>query len=212
MKGRELRTLFGGWDTLGSVFELRRTLVNFLVVAISHSDDRGAWPSLDMPDLRECAKEAAGFDHGSTCAGQFHANLVVNLPLSIIDIEKVSRHHPSDPSHTGLVREKVRGELTMVSVQTGQSRAVTAASYGHGMAAVTRANHRAMVGSVELRRERARVSGLYGELEEWPRPSGIPSFHETATSLSIALDRCITSAKRCMRGRSLTSGMLGMSS
>ena len=42
--------------------------------------------------------------------------------------------------------------------------------------------------------------------------SGIPSFHETATSLSIALDRCITSAKRCMRGRSLTSGMLGMSS
>ena len=42
--------------------------------------------------------------------------------------------------------------------------------------------------------------------------SGIPSFHETATSRWIALDRCITSAKRCMRGRSRTSGMLGMSS
>ncbi len=43
-------------------------------------------------------------------------------------------------------------------------------------------------------------------------PSGIPSFYGTATSLWIALDRCITSAKRCMRGRRRTSGMLGMSS
>ena len=42
--------------------------------------------------------------------------------------------------------------------------------------------------------------------------SGIPSYHDTATSLWIALDRCITSAKRCMRGRRRTSGMLGMSS
>lgn len=54
------------------------------------------------------------------------------------------------------------------------------------------------------------IAGLAGYDEAGG--SGIPSFHETATSLSIALDRCITSAKRCMRGRSLTSGMLGMSS
>ena len=42
--------------------------------------------------------------------------------------------------------------------------------------------------------------------------SGIPSFHESATSFWIALDRCMTSAKRCMRGRRRTSGMLGMRS
>ncbi len=48
-------------------------------------------------------------------------------------------------------------------------------------------------------------------IESYRRP-GIPSFYGTATSLWIALDRCITSAKRCMRGRRRTSGMLGMSS
>lgn len=42
--------------------------------------------------------------------------------------------------------------------------------------------------------------------------SAIPSFHETATNLWIALDRCITSAKCSMRGRRRTSGMLGMRS
>ncbi len=41
-------------------------------------------------------------------------------------------------------------------------------------------------------------------------PSGLPSFYEITTSLWIASDRCITSAKRSMRGRRRTSGMLGM--
>lgn len=42
--------------------------------------------------------------------------------------------------------------------------------------------------------------------------SAIPSFHETATKLWIALDRCTTSAKCSMRGRRRSSGMLGMRS
>ena len=56
------------------------------------------------------------------------------------------------------------------------------------------------------------VSSFEADLFHLLGISGIPSFYGIATSLWIALDRCITSAKRCMRGRSLTSGMLGMSS
>ena len=42
--------------------------------------------------------------------------------------------------------------------------------------------------------------------------SGIPSCHEAPTSFWIASDRCMTSANRCMRGRSRTSGVLGCES
>ncbi len=48
------------------------------------------------------------------------------------------------------------------------------------------------------------------ELLDRASHSGLPSFYEITTSLWIASDRCITSAKRSMRGRRRTSGMLGM--
>ncbi len=51
-----------------------------------------------------------------------------------------------------------------------------------------------------------------GDVAKIAQTSRIPSFYGTATRLWIALDRCITSAKRCMRGRRRTSGILGMRS
>ena len=121
MKVRELRAFLAERDGTTSVFEVRRPLVDLFIVTVSHPDDRGARPLLDLPDLGQCAKEGAGFDHGSVCAGQIHADHVAHLPCPIFDIEKVPRHRSSEPSHTGLVRKEVRATLTMVSVRGGQS-------------------------------------------------------------------------------------------